>query len=425
MKVLVLGSGAREHAACWKLAKSHRITGLFAAPGNAGMEEIARLLAVDPEDPAAVAAAARENGIELAFVGPEAPLAAGTADALREAGIPVFGPGAASARLESSKAFARAFSDRHGVPSAKSDSFKAGDVAAFEKRINSWKREAARGGRIVLKKSGLAAGKGVVECNDPAQALEFGRKVLEDDDLVVEEFLTGWEMSLHALCGENGYLLLPAAADHKKAGEGDTGPNTGGMGAICPVPLASHAVMERVIKEIVEPTFRGLKAEGLSYRGVLFFGIMVTSSGPKLLEYNVRFGDPECQSLFSLLESDFADLVERVANGKLEGLELRWADRTALGVVVAAPGYPGPCPKGLAVEEIRASDLKGVQIFHAGTSRDAEGRLLTGGGRCFTAVALGEDPLSANAAATEAARRIRFEGAWFRQDIGRRFFKEA
>ncbi len=423
MKIMVLGSGAREHAIVWKFSKSKRITGLYAAPGNAGTAEIAENVDVDPEDPAAVAAAAASLGIDLVFVGPEGPLVAGVADKLRDAGILVFGPGAKAARLEGSKAFARALMEKHGIPCARSGHFSKGQRNHLKKYLDdAWRKGASR---IVVKKSGLAAGKGVLEAADKARALAFGEEVLRDDDVVVEEFLSGWELSLFALCDEERYVLLPPCADHKKAGEGDTGGNTGGMGAICPVPPADRETMARIEREIVAPTFAAMRKEGLSYRGVLFFGIMVTESGPKLLEYNVRFGDPETQSLLPLLETDLVDVAEAVATGKVAGLKPDFSDSSAVGIVVAAPGYPDTYPKGIAVDAAGAASVRDAVVFHAGTTKDGGGTLRTGGGRCFTAVGVANDLISANKAAYEAAKRVKFEGAWFRGDIGRKFYGES
>jgi len=423
MKIMVLGSGAREHAIAWKFSKSKRITGLYAAPGNAGTAEIAENVEVDPEDPAAVAAAAKSLGIDLVFVGPEGPLVAGVADKLRDAGILVFGPGAKAARLEGSKAFARALMEKHGIPCARSGHFSKGQRHHLKKYLDdAWRKGASR---IVVKKSGLAAGKGVLEAADKARALAFGEEVLQDDDVVVEEFLSGWELSLFALCDEERDVLLPPCADHKKAGEGDTGGNTGGMGAICPVPPADRETMARIEREIVAPTFAAMRKEGLAYRGVLFFGIMVTESGPKLLEYNVRFGDPETQSLLPLLETDLVDVAEAVATGKVAGLRPAFSDSSAVGIVVAAPGYPDAYPKGIAVDAAGAASVRDAVVFHAGTTRDGGGTLRTGGGRCFTAVGVANDLISANKAAYEAAKRVNFEGAWFRGDIGRKFYGES
>lgn len=424
MKVLVIGNGAREHAIAWKFSKSNRITGLYAAPGNAGTAGFAENLDIDPDDPRAVKDAALGIGADLVFIGPEQPLANGLADVLREAGLLAFGPGAKAARLESSKSFAHECCQRWGVPCAQSWQFKRGDSSSYKAFVESF-RKGKRGERIVVKKSGLAAGKGVLETSSHIEALDFGQAVLKEDDLVAEEFLSGWEMSVFALCDEKSHLTMLPCADHKKALENDQGPNTGGMGAICPVPGADRALMERVEREIIAPAFKGMAKDGLSYRGVLFFGVMVTKAGPKLLEFNVRFGDPETQSLLPLVETDIVDVAEAVARGELASLKLSYSDRSAVGVVVAAPGYPGTYPKGLPVEEIDLNGLKDALVFHANTGRDGRGRLATGGGRCFTAVGLADDMMVANARAYEAAGRVRFEGAWHRPDIGRKFYEGA
>jgi len=414
MKVMIVGSGAREHALAWASAREG--DEVFCAPGNAGTEALAVNVRVDPEDPKALVEAARELGIDLAVVGPEAPLVAGAADAFAEAGIPSFGPPRKAAALEASKAFARSFSERWGVPCARTERFA--DKAALRRFVAE-----AEGARLVLKKSGLAAGKGVLESDDPAELLAFGEEVLEADELLAEEFLVGRELSVFALCDGSDHLLLPACADHKKAGEGDSGPNTGGMGAVCPVPYADRATMDRIERSIVVPTFEGMAAEGLSYRGVLFFGIMLTEGGPKLLEYNVRFGDPEAQSLVPLIESSLTELALAVARGRLCSQRPRISDRVACGVVVAAPGYPDKCPKGL-IAELPTPGSSDALLFHASTTRGADGRVRTGGGRCFTAVGLGDEWETARARAYELAGQVAFEGAWFRPDIGDRMYSQ-
>jgi len=437
MKTLVIGSGAREHALAWALAgradgarhKDPRER-IFCAPGNAGTEGIARNLPFDPENPKAVVAACVELGIGLVVVGPEAPLAAGVVDALLASGIPAFGPTRKAAALESSKAFARAFSERHRVPCARTERFSG--LAALERYL-----DANRGARIVLKKSGLAAGKGVLESDDRNELQSFGEAVLASDELLAEEFLVGRELSVFALCDGSDRLVLPPCADHKKAGAGDTGPNTGGMGAICPVPFADAALMARIEREIIDPSFEGMAEEGLAYRGVLFFGVMVTAEGPKLLEYNVRFGDPETQSLVPLIASGPLGLCEATATGRLGSQKPTFSTDTACGVVIAAPGYPASYPKGLAVDLSRAEaavqaglpeiDTDGIPgpealLFHAATARDPAGQLRTGGGRCFTAVGIGPDWKTARERAYALAGSVRFEGAWYRPDIGAKFY---
>lgn len=445
MKTLVIGSGAREHALAWALAAStadiragrpnptHGRSArerVFCAPGNAGTEGIARNLPLDPENPKSVVAACGELGIGLVIVGPEGPLVAGLVDALLASGIPAFGPTRKAAALESSKSFARSFSERHGVPCAKTERFSG--LAALERYL-----DANRGHTIVLKKSGLAAGKGVIESDDPAELRSFGEAVLASDELLAEEYLVGRELSVFALVDGSNRIVLPACADHKKAGAGNAGPNTGGMGAVCPVPLADAAMMARIEREIIDPTIEGMKEEALSYRGVLFFGVMVTREGPKLLEYNVRFGDPETQSLLPLLSSNLLDLCEATASGRLASQRPPSAEGVACGVVVAAPGYPGSYPKGLAVDLVEADSIRRASmtdanadgragsdalLFHASTARDPAGQLRTGGGRCFTAVGLGPDWPTARERAYGLAKTVRFEGAWYRPDIGSTFY---
>jgi phosphoribosylamine---glycine ligase len=412
VRILVAGSGAREHALVWAMAtktEGRTPDRIYCAPGNAGTESLATNLAVDPENTAALIAAVKELGIGLVVVGPEGPLATGLIDALAEAGVPAFGPPKKAAMLECSKAFARSFSERWGVPCARTA--RLADLASLRLYLDE-----DRGKRVVLKKSGLAAGKGVLESDDPHELLAFGRSVLETDELLAEEYLVGRELSVFALCDHSDHLLLPPCVDHKKAGRGDSGPNTGGMGALCPVPYADARTMARIESEIIEPSFRGMEAEGLSYRGVLFFGVMVTEAGPKLLEYNVRFGDPETQSLLPLFQGDLVGLLSGVAHGALCSQRPVFSGETSCGVVVAAPGYPDSYPRGIAVELGEAEGL----LFHASTTRDGEGRIRTGGGRCFTAVGRGNSWDSARDQAYRLAEQVRFEGAWYRPDIGDR-----
>jgi len=412
MRILVIGSGAREHALAWRLgSEGNRI---LCGPGNAGTEEIAENLPLDPNDPAAVLDACGKARPDLVVIGPEDPLAAGLADRLRRGGYPVFGPGAAAARLESSKDYARAFAERHGIPRARTEVLRTGsDLRDYIDRTR---------GKRVLKKSGLAAGKGVLESSDPAELYTFGTAVLVGDVLLAEEFLTGRELSVFAVCDGTRYVLLPACGDHKKPLPGNLGPNTGGMGALCPVPFATPELLGRIESEVIAPTFRGLSQEGLAYPGVLFFGIMATPEGPKLLEYNVRFGDPETQSLAAVMAGDLGALLASAASGRLDpGAAAAAAlapETRSCGFVAAAPGYPGAYPKGIPVKAIPVDVPGRSLLFHASTSRDGSGRLVTGGGRCFTAVGLGADLPEARENGLAAVRGVRFEGAWFRPDIG-------
>jgi phosphoribosylamine--glycine ligase len=352
--------------------------------------------------------------VNLVVVGPEAPLAAGVVDALEREGVAAIGPPSAAAKLEASKAFGKAFMNRYGVPTAQSRTFS--DFAQAERYISRSK------GRIVLKKSGLAEGKGVFEASQPERRLSFARSVLQNDELVVEEFLEGQEVSVFALADGRSYTVLPACADYKKAGEGNRGPNTGGMGAICPVPWLTPKQTEQIEAQIVAPSFAGLAEEGLLYRGVLYFGVMITDSGPKLLEYNVRFGDPETQVLLPVLAEDFGALLGAMKNRRLNERNIQVSSRSALGVVIASPGYPGTYPKDIEVTDL-PSDRSGARVlFHAATYRDADGTLRTAGGRCFTSVGIGAEMLEARGRAYQAAADVHFDGAWFRSDIGGSIF---
>jgi len=415
LKVMVLGSGAREHALLWKYSRSNRISGLFAAPGNAGTASLATNVPdVDVSDATSVLAGAKEHKVDLVFVGPEAALVAGAVDALDAAGIPAIGPSSAAAQLEGSKEYSKEFMGRHAIPTAAYMSF--GDPVEAERYIES------TGERIVVKKSGLAAGKGVLESQDRGQLISFATSVLaEGDSVVVEQHLSGYEVSVFVLCDGSNYLALPPCTDYKKAGVGGTGPNTGGMGAICPVPWLPPEVQQAIQGQIVEPTFRGLRAEGQAYRGVVYFGIMVTDAGPMLLEYNVRFGDPEAQVVLPLIQNDFADLSEAIVQGELDRVDLRVSDQSALGVVIAAPGYPFSYPRRLPIDPLPTPNTKDAVVFHASTAEEA-GQLSTGGGRCFTVVGFGNELLQARANAYKTAKEVTFPGSWMRPDIGGRIF---
>jgi len=410
MNVLILGNGGREHALAWKFSSSRRLTGLFIAPGNAGTETLGtNLPQVDPLQGDQVVDACRKHQIDLVFVGPETPLEAGVVDALQKAGIAAIGPDQRSAQLESSKAFSKDFMVRNKLPTAKAREFDT--VGKFEAYIK------ANPGKLVVKKSGLAAGKGVLETDDPSQALAFGKEILQSDTLLVEEFLTGFEVSVFVLSDGKDFVVLPPTADFKKAKEDDKGPNTGGMGAICPVPSVGPELWNRIHTEVVLPTMEALNRDKLNYKGVVFIGVMVTEQGPKILEYNVRFGDPETQVLLPLILCDFGDLVQAMIDGNLAHVRLELSTDVALGVVVAAPGYPGPYPKGI---EVSALPTPPSTTFHAGTQL-AEGKLVTTGGRCFTAVGTGETFEEARHRAYQRAAAVQFEGAWYRKDIGTKF----
>jgi len=428
MKVLILGAGGREHALAWKLAASAHVERVFIGPGNAGTPQVATNLPdVNPLAFDTVEAACRMNAIDCVFVGPEIPLAAGVVDFLASHGIAAIGPGRLSAQLESSKTFSKAFLVRNGLPTAGAEEFS--EAAPFERFVRG-----QAGRRLVVKKSGLAAGKGVLESSDTDELAAFGTAILREDSLLVEEFLEGWEVSIFGLSDGKDFVVLPPCTDFKKAHEGDTGPNTGGMGSICPVPWVTDAPMQKIRARIIEPTYAALNREGLGYAGVLYFGLMITAAGPMILEFNVRFGDPETQVLLPVLGADLGGLCEGMISGTLGRTFARAPDpalprtpgvvpstQSALGVVVASRGYPEKSEKGALVAPFPASRAPGSVVFHASTTCDPAGRVVTGGGRCFTAVGLGGDLGEAAGRAYAAAATVSFDGAWYRHDIGRKF----
>jgi phosphoribosylamine--glycine ligase len=413
MRALVVGNGAREHALAWKLAAGASVQTVWIAPGNAGTAEVGRNLPeVAATDGDALSEAARKNAIDLAVIGPDDALAAGVADCLRAAGLAVVGPSATDARLETSKAFCKSFLLRHGIPTARATELH--NPTELQAYLRS------RSGTVVLKMDGLAQGKGVLVSNDQDALQRFGRAALARGTLLGEEYLRGYELSLFLLLDGTRAVALPPCSDFKRAGPGDTGPNTGGMGAICPVPRVDATLAARIEREITQPTVRGLQQEGLLYRGVLYIGLMITRQGPRVLEFNVRLGDPETQVLMPLLTTDLGELMQAVATGTLSRVEATCSKRSALTVVVAAAGYPGSYRKGLPVESLPpAADPRGV-LFHATTARSG-GTLRTGGGRSFAVTGLGDDLATAHANAYELVRQVRFPGAWWRPDIGTRF----
>jgi len=416
MRVLVIGSGGREHAVACKFSRSHRLTGLYCLPGNPGTAEIAENVTdIDPNEPGPVVEKARELGIDLVFVGPEAPLAAGVSDQLAQSGFSVVGPSASAARLETSKAFANEFMQRNGLPCPKSHVFT--DPDDLRTHITS------RTDRFVVKRSGLAGGKGVSDADDPEALLRFALEQIEHDQVVIEDYLSGNELSVFVAMDGRSYAILTECADYKKAGADGTGPNTGGMGSICPVPWLTPEQRRLVAESIVDPTIAALRNEGFAYRGFLYFGLMMTSEGPYVLEYNVRLGDPEAQVMIPLLDSDLVDLCDSILNDRLKDYHVQFSSDVAVGVVLASRNYPGPPdsdkPVELPPEHERPAK---THLFHAGTAIGDDGTLVTAGGRCFTAVGRGVDLLEARSRAYELAAQVRFDGGWYRPDIGAAIF---
>ena len=417
MNILLLGSGGREHALAWKMAASPLTDRLFCAPGNAGIAQEAQCAALDLADHGAIIAFCRANGIDFVVVGPEAPLCAGIVDDLEAAGIKAFGPSRVAAQLEGSKGFTKDLCRAAGIPTAAYERFRTAHEAKAYVR--------ARGAPIVVKADGLAAGKGVVvaeslvEAEAAIEMILGGKLGAASAELVVEEFLVGEEASFFALCDGETALPLASAQDHKRAFDGDTGPNTGGMGAYSPAPIIDCAMNARVMVEIVQPTLRAMKAMGAPYKGVLYAGLMITAEEPKLIEYNVRFGDPECQVLMPRLISDLAPALLASRDGVLKSLDLRWHQQAALTVVMAAKGYPGAYAKGSAIEGLaEAAAVDGVEIFHAGTRQDGGGRIVASGGRVLNVSALGATVSEAQARAYAAIARIRWPEGFYRHDIG-------
>jgi len=419
MRVLIVGSGAREHALAWKAAQSPLLERLYVAPGNAGTDDLAANVAIRADDTAGLREFARSQSIDLVIVGPEAPLAAGLADALRVAGLAVFGPSAAAAEIESSKAFSKAFMQRHGLPTAR--------YAAFTDYYAAIGHLLTLDEPLVIKASGLAAGKGVLlpDCADDAEAAlrqimldrEFGAA---GDSVIIEERLSGPEVSLLAFTDGVTVRAMPPAQDHKRLHDGDQGPNTGGMGAYAPAPICPPELVEQLTRDILQPTVDGLRAEGRPFVGVLYAGLMLTPAGPRVLEFNCRFGDPECQALLPLLDTDLLEIAAACAAGRLAEVDVRWMGRSdaraAACVVLAAPGYPAAPESGHVIHGLDA-DLPNTVVFHAGTRRAGE-QIVTAGGRVLGVTGWGADLPAALQAAYARANQINFEGQQYRRDIG-------
>lgn len=425
MRILVVGGGGREHAIAWSLARSDESLQLFIAPGNAGTRELGTNVDIEAADVDGLLRFAVEQRINLTIVGPEKPLVLGIADRFEDEGLLVVGPTAGAARLEGSKAFAKAFMKRHGIPTARHRTFEAGKYDEARAYIEE------EGAPIVVKASGLAGGKGAVVCETLDEARGALTSILHDrafgdagNAVVVESFMEGDEASVFALVDGRDYVLLATAQDHKQVGEGDTGPNTGGMGAFAPAPLVTDEVMHRVRREIVEPTLKGMASDGHPYRGVLYCGLMITNEGPKVIEFNCRLGDPEAQVVLPLVGDDAVSVFEAMATGNVGSIDGRIRPGSAACIVLTSGGYPGSYVTGYRIKGLEeASARPDVMVFHAGTKLDEDGRVVTAGGRVFGVTALGENLETALDRAYAAVDQISYHDMQFRRDIGQKGLK--
>ena len=416
MKILIIGSGGREHALLWKLKQNTRITESYVAPGNAGTATLATNIPIEASNIAGLLQFAQEKKIDLTIVGPDDPLAAGIVDRFQQAGLRIFGPTAAAARFEASKSFAKDFMKRHGIPTAAAETFTSSEKASDYVRQAKYP--------LVVKADGLALGKGVIIAQSAEEALAAIKEIMVEkvfgtagETVVIEEFLTGPECSLHALIDGENYLLFPDARDHKRALDGDQGLNTGGMGTISPSQVLSDSMRARLHEEIFAPFLRGLAVEKIKFQGMLFPGLMITKNGPKVLEFNARFGDPETQVLMRRLQSDLLELIEATIDGKLNTVTPTWDERSAVCIVLASGGYPGPIEKGKPITGLESANHDDVIVFHAGT-KQVEEQIVTNGGRVLGIIALGSTLEEARKEAYAAANQIQFEGKQFRRDIG-------
>ena len=417
MKVLVIGSGGREHALCWAIAKSPKCDELYCAPGNAGIDQVAVTVSIAADDLDGIMDFVRDNGVDFVVVGPEGPLVAGLVDRLEEAGVKAFGPSARAAELEGSKGLTKDLCAKYSIPTA--------DYARFDEPEAAKEYIRVKGAPIVVKADGLAAGKGVILCRNENEAYAAIDHIMTEaafgeagSEVVSEEMLVGEEASFFALVDGKTALPMAMAQDHKTAFDGDEGPNTGGMGAYTPAPVITDAMVERIMDEIIAPTIRGAAADGRPYKGVLYAGLMITEKGPELIEYNVRFGDPECQPMMMRLKSDALEMLLACAEGRLEEITLEWHKETALSVVMAAEGYPGAYGKGSEIKGLDAAGrLKDVVVFHAGTAEE-DGKIVAAGGRVLNVTALGKSVKAAQKRAYQAVDLIDWPEGFCRRDIG-------
>ena len=417
MKVLVVGGGGREHAIVWALSKSRKVKKLYCAPGNGGIAAQAECIAIPATDVAAMVAWARENAVDFVVVAPDDPLALGMVDAMEAAGIPAFGPRAAAAVVEASKIFSKNLMEKYHIPTAKHKTFT--DMEAALAYVED------QGAPIVVKADGLALGKGVVVAQSVDEAKDAVRSMMADgrfgaagSRLVIEECMTGPEVTVLAFCDGKHLVPMPSSQDHKRAYDGNQGPNTGGMGAISPSPHYTPEIARRCMEEIFLPTVAALNAEGRPFQGVLYFGLMLTPDGPKVVEYNARFGDPECQAVLSLLDSDLMEIFEACRDGSLDRLDIRWKNAAACCLVLASGGYPGSYEKGYPISGLEEAGRTAV-VFHAGTKLGPDGAVLTSGGRVLDVTATGGDLVEAIVCAYHSAKYIHFTDMQFRRDIGR------
>jgi phosphoribosylamine--glycine ligase len=424
MKILVVGSGGREHALCWKLAQSPKVSTILCAPGNGGTAQVGTNIPVKDDDIPTLITLAKEQAVDLVVAGPELPLVLGLSNALAKEGIPCFGPGAYPANLEGSKAFSKTVMHEAGVPTA--------DFRVFDEFDEARAYVQEKGAPIVIKADGLAAGKGVVVATTVDEAIETLEKMMvkkrfgaAGERVVVEEALAGEEASFLAFCDGKNYALLPSSQDHKAVGEGDTGPNTGGMGAYSPAPILPEEDYEKTAELVIKPILEHMAAKDEPFKGVLYAGLMYTENGPSVLEYNVRFGDPECQPLLMRLDTDLVDIMTACIDGSLDQIDVKVRPETACGVVMAAKGYPGDYPKGMAITGLDDADaLDGVKVFQAGTKAVQDG-VVTSGGRVLCVTALGTDLADAISRAYQGVAKIHFDDSYYRRDIGEKGLKRA